>query len=427
MVSVTPPRGSNLPAIGTYNQSVVLDAIRRTGGLSRVELAQRTGLTAQTVGTLCRRLLDEGLIRESDWVNIGPGKPRRLLTLQPGGRYAVGVHIDPAVLTFVLLDLEGRVVAQETSPMPTTRPEQIVTAVARQVASMVVSTKVDASRILGLGVAAPGPIDIGAGVVIAPPILPLWHDFPLRDALQATTAMPVVMDKDVIAAAVAERWMSSGARGGGLDRGDMAFIYYGTGLGAGLVVNGEPVAGPGATAGNIGHITVDDHGPVCSCGMVGCLASLVTPQALVLQAIERGIIEPPEGAVNEKVDTETVLALFRRIVALADGGDAAASGLLAEVAHHLARAAVVLASVLNVDDIVVGGPFWAALSPHVLELLRREATGSPALVLRRPLRIRESIVGEDVTAVGAACLVLDSAMSPRATNLLIAPMASAGA
>jgi predicted NBD/HSP70 family sugar kinase len=424
---MTPPRGSNLPAIGTYNQSVVLDAIRRAGAMSRVELAQRTGLTAQTVGTLSRRLIEEGLIRESDRVNIGPGKPRRLLTLRPGGRYAVGVHIDPAVLTFVLLDLEGTIVAHASLPTPTGRPERIIAAIADEVARLVNGSEVDPTRILGLGVAAPGPIDVRAGVILEPPILPQWRNLPLRGALQASTGMSVLLDKDVIAAAVAERWISSGARGGGHDRPDVAFIYYGTGLGAGLVINGEPVAGPGATAGNIGHITVDDHGPVCSCGRVGCLASLITPQALVLESISRGVIAQPAKAVDEKIDPESVVLPFRELVGLADDGDPEAKDVFRGVAHHLAQAVVLIASILNIDDIVVGGPFWSAIAPHVMEPLRTGATTSRALILRRPLRITESVVGEDVTAVGAACLVLDTAMSPRPTNLLIAPVESAGA
>jgi predicted NBD/HSP70 family sugar kinase len=424
---MTPPRGSNLPAIGTYNQSVVLDAIRRAGGMSRVELAQRTGLTAQTVGTLSRRLIAEGLIRESDFVNIGPGKPRRLLTLRSGGRYAVGVHIDPAVLTFVLLDFEGAIVAHASLPMPTGRPERVIAAIADQLGALVDQSGVDRTRILGLGVAAPGPIDVRAGVILEPPILPQWRNLALRGALQTATGMSVLLDKDVVAAAIAERWISSGARGGGHDRADLAFIYYGTGLGAGLVVNGEPLAGPGATAGNIGHITVDDHGPVCTCGRVGCLASLITPQALVLEAIRRGIIPEPATAVDEKVDAESVVVPFHRLVGLADKGDSAAIELFRGAAHHLAQAVVLLASVLNLDDIVVGGPFWSAIAPHVLEPLQAEATTSRALILRRPLRITESTVGEDVTAVGAACLVLDTAMSPRPTNLLIAPAEPAGA
>lgn len=99
-------RGTNLPRMGDFNESVVLDAIRRhPAGLSRVELAQATGLSAQTVSNITRRLLDRGVARESGKHNTGSGKPRTLLEIVPTSRYAVGVHLDPAVITCVLVDL----------------------------------------------------------------------------------------------------------------------------------------------------------------------------------------------------------------------------------------------------------------------------------------------------------------------------------
>lgn len=103
-------RGSNLHALGSFNQTVVLDTIRRTpDGLSRVEIAEQTGLSAQTVSNVSRRLLDTGVIREAGIRNLGVGKPRTILQLDPSGHYAIGVHIDPAVLTFVLLNMEGEI------------------------------------------------------------------------------------------------------------------------------------------------------------------------------------------------------------------------------------------------------------------------------------------------------------------------------
>lgn len=124
---------------------------RRPGGMSRVELAQRTGLTAQTVGTLCRRLIEERLIREPDRVNTDPGKPRRLLALMLGGRYAVGVHIDPAVLTFLLLDIEGAVVPHARLPMPAGPPERVISAIAAQAHVLMQESGVDPTRMLELG------------------------------------------------------------------------------------------------------------------------------------------------------------------------------------------------------------------------------------------------------------------------------------
>ena len=203
------PRGANLPAIAAFNETVVLDAVRRSAdGLSRVELAATTGLSAQTVTNVTRRLLRQGLIREAGKQSEGsPGKPRTILRLDPAGAYAVGVHLDPTVIACVLLDLEGGIVAHVHRPSP---PDgDAVTTLAATVDAIheVLATPgVDAERVIGVGVAAPGPIDADTGVVVRPPLIPGWNDFHLRDELTAATGLPALVAKDVTCAAVAERW-----------------------------------------------------------------------------------------------------------------------------------------------------------------------------------------------------------------------------
>ena len=104
--------GSNLPAVGGYNQAVILDAVRRApDGVSRVEVANSTGLSAQTVTNIVRRLIQEGLVVEAGTRGVGVGKPRTILRLDPMARLAVGIHLDPSVVTIVLLDLAGSVVS----------------------------------------------------------------------------------------------------------------------------------------------------------------------------------------------------------------------------------------------------------------------------------------------------------------------------
>lgn len=115
----TPRRGTNLPRMGDFNLTVILEAIRRSsGGLSRVELAQIVGLSPQTISNISRRLLDQQLIMEAGKEGSGPGKPRTILRLNPAGMYAVGVHLDPAVITFVVLDLLGDVVRHSRMATP---------------------------------------------------------------------------------------------------------------------------------------------------------------------------------------------------------------------------------------------------------------------------------------------------------------------
>ena len=157
-------RGANLPSIGGFNRTVVLDAVRRSPeGLSRVELAGRSGLSAQTVSNVTRFLIEAGMIVESGTVVSGRGKPRTILRLEAGRRYAVGVHVDPAIVTYVLLDLAGTVVAQSTTSTPTADdPAEVVRTIADAVDALVVGAEVDVDTVLGVGIASPGPIDAEA-------------------------------------------------------------------------------------------------------------------------------------------------------------------------------------------------------------------------------------------------------------------------
>lgn len=418
-------RGTNLPAIGGYNQTVVLDLIRRSAdGVSRVELAATTGLSAQTVSNVSRRLLDEGLVREAGKRIDGPGKPRIMLELDPRGRYAVGVHLDPAVITYVVLDLRGEIVTHSRSRTPVgAEPAAIIREMAESVEAIISEAGVSRERILGVGIAAPGPIDLERGVVIDPPLLEGWHQVRLRDELAAALSLPVLIEKDVTAAVVAERWMSG-------DRAseDVAFVYYGTGMGIGFAVGGDVVRGSSGNAGDAGHIvvqTVGDPagaapGPVCSCGRRGCVGELVMPRHLVERAVDEGILEKPSARGVSGFDAATVDRMFGELVGAAtDDLDSRALVMLDDVARHLASAIVIVVNLLDVDRVVFGGPFWGRIEPLVMRILPGLVSGSSVRVTEHPILVESSAIGDDVAAVGAACLVLDDALSPRASSLLI--------
>ncbi|ROQ37476.1 putative NBD/HSP70 family sugar kinase [Frondihabitans sp. PhB188] len=408
--------GTNLPAIGGYNQAVVLDAIRRASdGLSRVELAERTGLSAQTIGNVSRRLLDEGLVRETGKVVNGPGKPRTILQLEGRGSYAVGVHIDPAVITYVVLDLRGSVVSHSRTRTPSAkRPAEVIELMARSISHLIDDSGVDRSLVLGVGIASPGPIDAGAGTVLDPPMLPMWKNVPLRAALSEATGLPVLLEKDVTAAAVAELWFSREN-----ERQNFAFVYYGTGFGTGLVLNREAVRGSTANAGDAGHITVDPAGAVCVCGRAGCVGDLITPRSLVQQAIAAQVLPPLEPDADDPTDMAAISRAFQRLAESAGTGQPAAQLILREAGLHLARAVVVLVNLLDLDEIVFGGPFWDEIGDALLAVLPTAVETDPALIPTHSLLFDRSSIGEDVAAVGAACLVLDYAFSPRPSAMLI--------
>ncbi len=273
--------GSNLPAVGEYNQTLVLDLIRRSPeGLSRVELSARTGLSAQTLSNVTRRLADDGLIIEAGKVISGPGKPRTLLKLEPRSRFAVGVHLDPVVDTIVLVDMAGEVIAHDEIPaLRDAAPGDLVAAVATAVDAIVVRAEVSRDLVLGVGVAAPGPFDARGGRLLDPPLLPQWHNVNVREDLGAATGLPVIVEKDVTAAMVGEMWFD---RSDALS--DAMFLYYGAGVGMGLAVAGAPVRGRTGNAGGIAHVVVDAEGPLCACGSRGCLGVSIEPRVLIAEA-----------------------------------------------------------------------------------------------------------------------------------------------
>lgn len=404
-------RGTNLPRMGDFNQSVILDAIRRSSdGLSRVELVDLIGLSPQAVSNITRRLLAEELIVEAGKSGSGPGKPRTILRINPSGRYAIGVHLDPALMTVLLMDLMGVVLHRRVRETPQgTEPGEIIDAIAGEVSALLAESPVDPARIEGIGVAPPGPIDQPAGAVVDPPLLLGWHRVPLRDALAEATGMPVFVEKDVIAAAVAEIW------GGGRESTQsFVFVYIGTGIGSGIVVNGEVMRGTSGNAGEIGHIVTDPNGPECACGMRGCIAVTCDPLSLVLEAERLGVLSEERHRNGDVADG------LLQLCAAADQGDERAVEILNRAAVRTARAVSVLANALDVDRVVFGGPFWEPLASRYLDVVPSSLLDFRAARSIHPVEVVSTGIGDDVAAVGAACLMLERTLGPRAERLMLA-------
>ncbi|MGW4782984.1 ROK family protein [Streptomyces sp. HUAS TT11] len=291
--------GANLPALRSHNTALVLDLLRTAGepGISRLELAERTGLTPQAVSKITARLRADGLVTEAGRRASTGGKPRTVLRLVPGAGHAVGLHLDRDELRAVLCDLTGAVVGARRAPLDLGAGARAVVEGAAQEVEALLSEgvaersgpvpagtpeDVAAARptvpVLGVGVALPGPLDHARGVLHRVTGFPEWDGFPLRDALARRLGVPVVVDKDTNAAALG---LALGGAAGGADA-SFAYLHLGTGLGAGLVVGGAVHRGARTGAGEFGHQVVQLDGPPCGCGDRGCI------EALCLAAVARG-------------------------------------------------------------------------------------------------------------------------------------------
>ncbi|MFH9858484.1 ROK family protein [Streptomyces sp. NPDC017202] len=371
--------GANLLAVRSHNAALVLDLLRTAGpdGISRLELAERTGLTPQAVSKITARLREEGLAAEAGRRASTGGKPRTVLRLVPAAAHAVGVHLDRDELRIVLTDLDGSVVGERRGPLDLgAGAEAVLGAVERGVGETVGQgqgrerqqdqdqrqDQEQVSRLLGVGVALPGPLDHTRGVLHRVTGFPEWDGFPLRDALARRLGVPVVVDKDTNAAAL-------GLAVAG-ERGSFAYLHLGTGLGAGLVIDGRVHRGARTGAGEFGHQVVQLDGPPCPCGDRGCV------EALCLAAIGRGDV--------------------------------------AEAARVLGTAAANLAGLLDIDQVLLGGrtitaapdPFVAGVAAVLTARAARE--GSPDLAV--PVRLApggsDGSGGPAGVAEGAAHLLL---------------------
>ncbi|CAL9562305.1 N-acetylmannosamine kinase [Streptomyces sp. enrichment culture] len=345
--AATEGAGANLLALRSHNTALVLDLLRTAGeeGISRLELAERTGLTPQAVSKITARLRADGLAAEAGRRASTGGKPRTVLRLVPDAGHAVGVHLDRDELRAVLVDLTGAVVAERRAPLDLGAGSgAVVEGVAREVAGLLgvaaravgatgavgaagaagaagtaeaagAATGPVADAVLGVGVALPGPLDHARGVLHRVTGFPEWDGFPLRDALARRLGMPVVVDKDTNAAALG---LAVGEQAGpGV--GSFAYLHLGTGLGAGLVIGGGVHRGARTGAGEFGHQVVQLDGPPCTCGGRGCI------EALCLAAVAGGDLDEAArvlgaGAANlvGLLDIDLVLLGGRTIAAAPD-------------------------------------------------------------------------------------------------------------
>ncbi|MFD6416879.1 ROK family protein [Streptomyces sp. NPDC060194] len=295
-----PARPPGAPVARGRGAAVVLDLLRGAGadGISRLELAERAGLTPQAVSKITARLRAEGLAREAGRRASTGGKPRTVLRLVPDAAHAVGVHLDRDELRAVLVDLAGATVAAHRTPLDfaagpeaaveaaaaatehllreRARPDSPAPAVAAVTAPAVHRPAAGPRGPLGVGVALPGPLDHRTGVLHRVTGHPEWDGFPLRDTLaRRLGGTPVVVDKDTNAAALGPALRRAAGE-------SFAYLHLGTGLGAGLVLGGAVYRGSRTGAGEFGHQVVQLDGPVCGCGQRGCV------EALCLAAVERG-------------------------------------------------------------------------------------------------------------------------------------------
>ncbi len=247
------------------NLERVVRAVRMAGSLTQAEIARATGLSAATVSNIVRELKDGGTVEVTP--TSSGGRRARSVSLSGDAGIVVGVDFGHTHLRVAVGNLAHRVLAEDAEPLDVdASAAQGLDRAEHLVKRLIKEAGINPAKIVGVGLGVPGPIDVASGTLGSTAILPGWAGTNPRDDLAARIGVPVYVDNDANLGALGELvW------GAGRGATDLAYIKVASGVGAGLVINGQIYRGPGGTAGEIGHITLDEAGPVCRCGNRGCL------------------------------------------------------------------------------------------------------------------------------------------------------------
>jgi predicted NBD/HSP70 family sugar kinase len=257
-------RGTNQESGRPYNRRIVLEAIRLNGPTTRGDIARHVSLTVQTVSTIVRELEEQGYILSARDEPKGRGIPPSLLTINPQGGYVAGIHLTPLGIDAALVDLRGDVVCMAHRPAPNVAPDDAFELIRELVDEL--RRYSDGARLLGAGMALPGPFGIESMSFVGPTTMSGWKHVPLEERLAEATSLPAFIDTDMACAALGEQLYGLGSQ-----FSDYYYLYFGVGLGGAMVHDGAVIRGGWGNAGEIGHIPAVPDGEPCPCGNRGCL------------------------------------------------------------------------------------------------------------------------------------------------------------
>jgi N-acetylglucosamine repressor len=371
------------------NSNLLIELVRESRPISRAELARRSGLSAPTVSTIVGQLLEQGILVEVATAPANGGRPPVLLDINASGGYVVGIKLRGDGLTTVVCDLDAQVVATLDTPGALVNdPAAAIAAIEHETRRALGTAGVPRSKVLGVGVGLSGVIDSRGGICKFSHLLQ-WRDVELVKPLRRSLRLPVWIDNDMNALAVAEKWT-----GDGLAYRDFVTLSVGRGIGLGIVIDRAPYRGATGSSGELGHMIVEPGGPRCECGRFGCLESLVGEDALRRRVGERH---------GREISRE-------QLIEFAEANDEATIEVLEGAGRKLGLAVANMVTLLNPELLIICGEGTQLGAPYldpVVDAVREQTFADQG----RQVEIKIQSWGDDAWAVGAATLVLRESFS----------------
>lgn len=381
----------------------VLRYIYANSKASRMELAKQTGSSAGSITAIARRLLAKGLVVESGQASTQFGRKPVLLRVRNDAAYSVGVDLGSFFLRVVVADMNGNIVhkLQTETELPRGR-DHVVNRTFQAIHRTIEESRVPKRAIQGIGMGHSAVIDSRRGVVLSLPRqgqMLEWKNFPFRDLLESEFGLPCLLEDSVPAIAIAEKHFGLGA-----DLDDFIYIDAGVGIGGAIFINGRLYRGPGGSAGEFGHVTVDENGPLCCCGSNGCLEAMASGAA-IMQAVRTAIEKGVDSKVRDLAHGDLERISIECITEAAIQNDPLAFRILDEAIGHIGVALADVVNLLNPSVVVFGGGLFRAAPQFLLDALKRPLRQRALEKSASEVQLKVSRLGAEAGALGAARLI----------------------
>lgn len=383
------------------DRAVIEALVRNYGPISRAEIRHLTNLRWSTISPIVRELLNEGKLLEVGPSSNPTGRKQTLLQLNEEHGFVVAVEFDPETVSAAVTDLFPRT---RTKITETTYLEGGAEGLIRQLFSCahkaVQQAGVQREKILGIGVADPGLVDVQEGISLLSVNLGFWKEVPLKKLFEEEFGVPVIIESCTRAQALAERVLGAG---GGAE--DMVYIEYGSGIGAGITIEGKMLLGHDRIAGEFGHIPMIENGPACNCGSFGCLEALVGLSAIEARC-RKAIQEGGNSRALEIVNGDAGKITGWTVLQASKLGDKTCVAIVGELEKYLGLGLSTIVNLFNPSIVVLDhrlGLAGESLLEQIAWAVKKQALGNSTA----NLKFRYATLGSDVGLSGAALNVLE--------------------
>ncbi|MDQ0494998.1 ROK family transcriptional regulator [Paenibacillus brasilensis] len=362
------------------NKSIVLERIRLHAPLSRAQLSSQTGLNKATVSNLVAELITEGLVYETGLGESSGGRKPLMLLFNSRAGFVLGIEVSVQYIKGALTDLAGAIETELSLPLRQHDPAFVMEQIQKLVQELMQVTPPSPHGIVGIGLGVPGMVDESGMVLFAPNLG--WEEVPLRQQLETALDLPVIVDNEANVGAQGELYYGMDGEHRQLVR-DLVYISAGSGIGAGIIIDGKPYQGAWGYAGETGHMTIDWNGRLCSCGSRGCWELYASEKAYATSTFKL-----PARSTAE-------------LLPFARQGDADTLSVFHDIGRYLGVGITNIVNSLNPGMLIIGGPL-AEARPWLEERMREVIDERALPYHRRQLQIRFSTLGSRSTMLGAA-------------------------